>query len=244
VLKRLAIAAITVAIGLGFTVVWLSTRLRADKLIVQAQTEARMLREQRDSILRVVARNDSLQAELMAVRAGFEEERGRLLAQVDSAEQRRATEQLTVRRLRRRADLQARLNQTFPEVAASDWGVREIWNEQEQIGIEYLLVPVGFTETFIIDHQNSLAYESQRDTLRSVVQLDSRIISLQDSVFSLERSSRSAFQTGYDQAFTLYQTLNERYIDELRKPRFSLGVKGGIATMAGTFALGVLIGSR
>ena len=175
---------------------------------------------------------------------GFEDERVRLLAQVESAEQLRANEQLTVRRLRRREDLQARLNQTFPEVAASDWGVREVWNEQEQIGIEYLLVPVGFTETFIIDHQNSIAYEQQRDTLVSVVRLDTRIIALQDSVFTLERQSRGAFETGYNQAFTLYQSLNERYIDELRKPRFDLGVKGGIATMAGTFALGVLVGAK
>ena len=241
--KRLAFGASALAIALLLTVVYLGTRLRDERRIVRAETEAEMLRVQRDSILRVVAANDSLQAELSQVREGMQAEADRLVARIDELEAERVDDQLSVRRLRRTADLQARLESTYPEMAASRWGVTEVFDEENGIGIEYLLVPLWFSETFIIDHQNSLAYATQVDTLRVLDGLRQRISVLQDSVFTLERSSRQSYATGYDAAFERYQALNREYIAELRRPRFNLGVPGGIAAVAGSFGVGALMGA-
>jgi hypothetical protein len=243
VLRRVAVGLGVVAVVLLAVAVYLGTRLRNEREIVRAQVELEYMREQRDSILSIVARNDSLQTELNIVRASLEGEANRLRARVDELEAGRAAAQLTVRGLRRRADLEDRLRSTFPEMAASDWGVTEVFNEAEQVGVEYLLVPLWFSETFVIDHQNAVAWRAQADTLRALDTLRVRISTLQDSVFTLERSSRDSYQVGYQDAFGRYESLNADYIDLLRQPRFSLGVKGGVATMAGTFGLGLLVGA-
>lgn len=44
---------------------------------------------------------------------------------------------------------------TFPEVAQSDWGVTEIVNENS-FENKFLVIPLWFNKTFIIDHQNTL----------------------------------------------------------------------------------------
>lgn len=242
-LKRVAVGLGVVAVVLLAIAVYLGTRLRNEREIVRAQVELEYMREQRDSILSIVARNDSLQTELNVVRTALEGEANRLRTRVDELEAGRAAAQLTVRGLRRRADLEARLRSTFPEMASSDWGVTEVFNEAEQVGVEYLLVPLWFSETFVIDHQNAVAWRAQADTLRALDTLRVRISTLQDSVFTLERSSRDSYQVGYQDAFGRYEALNADYIGLLRQPRISLGVKGGIATMAGTFGLGLLVGA-
>jgi hypothetical protein len=240
-LKRIAFGASLVAGVLLLLVVFLGTRLRDERKIARAEFEAEMLRTQRDSILRVVAINDSLQRELSFVRNEMEVEASRLLGRIDELERARVANQLSVRRLRRTEDLRARIETTFPEMAASRWGVTEVFDDANGVGIEYLMVPLWFSETFLIDHQNSLAYRTQVDTFRVLDGLRQQISQLQDSVLTLERGSRLAYQNGYDTAYQLYQSLNREYIDELKRPRFDLGVPGGIATMLGSFGAGALM---
>jgi hypothetical protein len=242
-LKRIAFGASLIAGVLLLLVVFLGTRLRDERRIARAEFEAEILRTQRDSILRVVAINDSLQRELSFVRTSMETEATRLLGRIEELENERVSNQLSVRRLRRTEDLRTRIESTFPEMAASQWGVTEVFDEANGVGVEYLLVPLWFSETFIIDHQNSLAFRTQVDTFRVLDGLRQQISQLQDSVFTLERSSRDAYRTGFDAAYTQYMALNREYIDELKRPRFDLGVPGGIATMLGSFGAGALMHS-
>lgn len=44
---------------------------------------------------------------------------------------------------------------TFPEVTQSDWDVTEIVNENS-FENKFLVIPLWFNKTFIIDHQNTL----------------------------------------------------------------------------------------
>jgi hypothetical protein len=241
VLKKLVILVGIVALALAIAVSHLWTRLGSAAAIARAETEARMLAEQRDSILTIVARNDSLQRELSTIRVSMEAEANQLRDRIVSLEAARVQDQLTVRSLRRTEDLQARLQTTFPEMAASRWGITEVFDE-EGLGIEYLAVPLWFAETFLIDHQNSQAYAMQVDTLRALSGVQDEIIALQDSVFTLERQSRNAYQTGYDNAFQLYQNLNREHVALLRQPRFNLGLPGGLTALAGSFGAGLLFG--
>lgn len=241
--RRTTIGAVVVAIILALTVAHLWTRLGAEAAIARAETEARMLSEQRDSILSIVARNDSLQRELSLVRTSLEAEADVLRDRIAMLESERVETQLTIRRLRRSDELQARFASTFPEMAASNWGVTEVVDEVEGVGIEYLMVPLWFSETFLIDHENAEAYRAQTESYASLVGVQDRVVVLQDSVISLERQSRDAYQLGYDNAFTLYQNLNREHIDLLRQPRISLGIPGGLLTAAGAFGLGAILGA-
>jgi hypothetical protein len=241
--KRLATVLVVVAIALLLGVVYLGTRLRAEREIARAEMEAEFLRMQRDTILTIAAANDSLQRELSFQRAGMEAEADRLRERITDLEAARVQEQLTVRRLRQKEDLRARIEQTFPEMAASDWGVTEVFNEENGVGLEYLLVPLWFSETFLIDHQNSLAFQTQVDTLRALNGLLEQVSALQDSVLVLERGTRLAYERGYDEAYTRYEALNRDYIALLRQPRFSLGVPGGVGALAGSIGAGFLLGT-
>lgn len=132
-------------------------------------------------------------------------------------EEARRIEQSGVTTLYKPEDLLNRLRSTYPEFAHSNWGVTEIYNEEEDIGIEYLLVPVWFAETFIIEHQNSEAYRMQRDKLLMMDSLQIKIIFLVDRVLVLEKQISSAYKTGYDNAYTKYEEVNKAYIKLLEK---------------------------
>jgi hypothetical protein len=58
--------------------------------------------------------------------------------------------------------------------------------------------------------------------------LQRQVASLTDSLVKLEQGKSLALQAGYSNAFLGYQGLSERYIAELRKPRFSLGSTLGV----------------
>lgn len=208
--------------------------------IHQAELEMLQMRAMRDSLQTVVAFRDSLQKQLNSEVAARKDEAQALRDQVAMLEEERAAEQLSVRRLRKKEDLQERLRTTFPEMAASDWGVTEVMNEKAGIGIEYLLVPLWFSETFIIDHQNAVSWKKQKDKLMDVDSLNSFIITLQDSIYTLEKLNRKAYESGYNIAFFKYDSLNKEYISELKKGDVNWGLQA--AGFLGGGIIGVLIG--
>lgn len=212
--------------------------------IQRAEMEMQQMRSSRDSLKAVVSLKDSLQSMLGREVQQLQSETNRLRGEVDELEEERKKNQLTVRSIRKKEDLQNRLETTFPEMARSDWGVREVYNEENDIGVEYLLVPLWFSETFIIDHQNSESYKKQRDKLFAVDSLHQQVNVLKDSLFVLEREKAEAFETGYDEAYAKYEGLNEKYIELLEQPpSVNLGFpKWGM--IGASVGAGVLLGSQ
>jgi hypothetical protein len=149
--------------------------------------------------------------------------------------------QLTVRHIRRTAELEARLEEAFPEMAASQWGLTTIpLDDRDTLGIEYFVIPAWFTETFLIDHQNAQSWRAQRDRLLLVDSLGLAVTALQDSITRLEEANRQAYEAGYQTAFTSHQDLTARYVAELKKPRLSLGSTLGLCL--GAAGAGALVG--
>jgi hypothetical protein len=233
------VSIVAILLALGFTYVF--ARFRDKAAIERAQLELQQLRGQRDSLTRFVAVRDSLQQGLelssdsLITRIDF------LRRQVRDLEADRRGQQLSVRQLRRPKDLQDRLRTTYPEMAASDWGVTDVMNEEQAVEIQYLLVPLWFSETFIIDHQNSVNYASQVGRLNTMDSLHQQTITLKDQILVLEREKTEAFRTGYDSAYTKYEALNQDYIKLLKNPRVSLKWTGP-AALLGSAAAGVLVG--
>jgi hypothetical protein len=117
--------------------------------------------------------------------------------------------------------------------------VRLPFEDGDTLGLEYLLVPAWFAETFIIDHANAASWRAQKDRLLAVDSLRSVVATLQNSVTRLVAANLAAYATGYDAASASYQDLSRRYIAELNKPRIRLPSLVGLVGAAG---IGLVIG--
>jgi hypothetical protein len=210
--------------------------------IQQAELEMQKLRSMKDSLQLIVAFRDSLESIIGVQISSTKDEAEILRREVQRLEEERKEKQLTVRSLRKKEDLQNKFKETFPEVANSDWGVTEVFNEKYGVGIEYLLIPLWFNETFIIDHNNSKLYQAQRDKLFLVDSLNQFVIVLQDSVIVLEKLNRKAYEDGFNTAYGQYEDLNQKYISELQKGKIDWTLQA--AGFIGGGIIGVLIGKE
>ncbi len=69
-----------------------------------------------------------------------------------------ADTRLSVGKLRKKTGLGQRLQQSYPELAQTDWGVVEVYDDESRRYLEYMVVPLWMSETFIVDHQNASLY--------------------------------------------------------------------------------------
>lgn len=225
-----------VALTLVATVstVWTVSLGRNAKAIDRAQRQAQQLEHQRDSLQGAINERDSSTAKLVLERGQLDSAAARLRDSVRLLDSARAEAQLTVREINTVGKLQARLRTAFPQLGKSGWGLTTVpIDKQDTIGIQYLLVPAWFAETFVIDHANAKSWRAQKDKLLAVDSLRLAVSALQDSVTKLVGANADAYHTGYDAAFAQSQDLSKRYVAELRKPRIRLGSALGMLGAAG-----------
>jgi hypothetical protein len=208
-----------------------------------ARVEAQMkdMKFQRDSIKTFVAFKDSMQNILQQRITELETDADNLRDQVKILETVRKKEQLAVRMLKTPDELKDKFASTFPELPEEKIKVFEQYISGADISLKYFGVPLSFSETFIIDHNNSIIYEKQKNKLGSLDSLNKHIVSLQKNVLSLEKEKSEAYRIGYDSAFANYMQISKLYINELEKPRFELPHWGAII---GGAAAGILIGTK
>jgi hypothetical protein len=232
---------ICVILLVGFT--YVSARFMDRAKIAQLQAEQAQLTRQRDSVYAFARTRDSLQVILKDSVQVLTMQTSALRDTVRRLEVSRQAEVLSIRRLRQTPELQARVAAVFPEVARSSrWGITELYDEKEQVSLEYIVFPAWFAETFMIDHENAQNYKQQRDRLATVDTLNMQVFQLKDSVLVLEQQKSEAFRIGYDSAYTKYETLNADYIAYLKNPKVGLKFPGWIA-LVGSAAVGVVVGA-
>ena len=233
---------ILLALGLVFAVGFLWANGRAQKEIGRVEAQREQLEEQRVMIQSLATKNDSLQREMDVERVRLTQEVDQREAVIDSLESEQQVQGLTVRRLRTTEALAEKFESTFPEIADTDWGVHEVYNEEFGVAIEYASVPSRTLETFIVEHQRLQLTLEEIDTLKSIVSLEKRISEVTDSMLTLERSSRTAFQQGYDSAYVAYGDVSAKYIAELQKPDFKLTL-GNMGLLVATLVAGYGLGA-
>jgi len=241
-LKKLLTAATVLVVILLILFAYFGGLWQNKEKIQLAELEMQRLRSMKDSLQLVVAFRDSIESMIEGQISNTKDEAEILRKEVQRLEQDRKEKQFTVRSLRKKEDLQNKFKETFPEVANSDWGVTEVFNEKYGVGIEYLLIPLWFNETFIIDHNNSKLYQAQRDKLVLVDSLNQFVIVLQDSVIVLEKLNRKAYEDGFNTAYGRYEELNQKYISELQKGKIDWTLQA--AGFVGGGIIGVLIGKE
>jgi uncharacterized protein YhaN len=211
--------------------------------IARARAESRRLASERDSLHAAVRERDERQLALAAERDTHRAQANRLRDSVRAIERRRAERQVTLRHVRTVGALQDTLRAVFPELGETGWGLTTVpLADGDTLGIEVLLVPAWFAETFAIDHRNAESWRAQKEGLLAVDSLQRTVARLQDSISRLEQASRLAYQTGYRAAYAGYRDLSQRYHAKLRKPRVTLSRSIGLVAAVGAgVVLGVVI---
>jgi len=209
--------------------------------IERVKTQIQVMKSQRDSIQAFVALKDTMQHILQKRISELEIDADNLRGQVKILEEVRKKEQLEVRMLRTPDDLKNKFTSTFPELPEEKIKIFEEYVAEVDISLQYFAVPLWFSETFIIDHNNAVSYLQQKDKLETLDTLNIAVNSLQDKVLVLEKEKSDAYRVGYDSAFTNYMGISKLYISELEKPKFEL--PHWIAII-GSAAAGVIIGTQ
>lgn len=209
--------------------------------IARVEAQRQDMKSQRDSIKAFVALKDAMQQILQKRITELETDTDNLREQVKILETVRKKEQLEVRMLKTPDDLKIKFASTFPELPEEKIKIFEEYVSEVDISLQYFGVPLWFSETFIIDHNNSINYEKQNIKLAALDTLNLRVISLQDKVLVLEKEKSEAYRVGYDSAYVHYMEISKLYINELEKPRFDWPHWGAI--IGGT-AAGILIGTQ
>jgi hypothetical protein len=224
-------AALALAVIAGLASALLGDR----KAVARAVSEAQALASERDSLLAVVRESERQRAALVRERQSRETVIDGLLDSLAALERDRAAAQLSVRQIRTTSALMDRLRAAFPELGDSAWGLTTVRLEPgDTLGIEYLMVPAWFAETFAIDRANAASWRAQKDGLESVDSLRLAVTALQDSIARLDQAAALAYGAGYQSAYASYGLLSQRYIAELERPRFRLGSALGFILGAGT----------
>ncbi len=78
-----------------------------------------------------------------------------LRAQIETLDRRLAATRLTVSTLPKKPGLAQRLRTSYAELAQTQWGVIEVYDDQARGYVEYMAVPLWMSETFILDHRNA-----------------------------------------------------------------------------------------
>ena len=239
-LNKILTGVIIIAVVLLVFLAYFGGRWQNKDKIHQAELEMEILRSTKDSLETVVAYRDSLEKIIGERITEHKDVANDLRKEVFRLEEARKEDQIKVRLLDNRYDLEEKFIKTFPEYAAV-MRITEFRNEEEDIGLEYLSLPLYVGEDFILYYQNSNSFELQRNKLHSVDSLNQMVINLQDSIIVLEKQNRMAYQDGFNSSVKLHESLSQKYIDELSKGK--LGWGWSVAGILGAGAAGVLIGS-
>jgi hypothetical protein len=216
---------VLVSVAAGLAAVMLASSASCNqRAIARVEADAARLTSERDSLVTIVSQRERQTAALTIQRQTHEAEITRLRDSVIALERRRAARQLSVREIETVGALQGQLRAAFPELGDVAWGTTRVrFAGGDTLGIEYLLVPAWFAETFVIDHANAASWRAQRDRGLAVDSLCVVTAALQDSITALVAANAAAYQAGYQTAYAGYQDLSNRYVAELRRPRLGLG---------------------
>lgn len=182
--------------------------------IERVEAQMQDMKFQRDSIKAFVAFKDTMQHILQKRITELETDADNLREQVKILETIRKKEQLEVRMLKTPVDLKNKFASTFPELPAEKIKIFEEYVSEVDISLQYFGVPLWFSETFIIDHNNAISYKEQKHKLETLDTLNLIVISLQDKVLVLEKEKSEAYRVGYDSAYVHYMEISKLYINE------------------------------
>ena len=221
---------------------FLAAKFMNQREIIQVKQELLQIKTRRDSLLTQVGARDTIIAQFEVKETKLNNEITLLKKQRSRLETERQQALANAFRLFQKEDIMAQMQDFWPEMARSQWGFKDIHNEEFNVDIEYFLIPTEFTTTFIQDHIDAIKYKQQLDKSMDIESLQNLVIAYKDTVIQLEKENKQAYKIGYDDAYTKYESLNQKYIKRLENPQIKLGVPA-LTAILGSAAAGFVAGT-
>ncbi|WP_045860729.1 hypothetical protein [Teredinibacter purpureus] len=243
-LKRFAIFTALVAVCTMVALAYVTARFIDKEEILRAQNEMQALKKERDQLGIKVSQLTEKEAELNQLLHTKSQEIAINKQRITQLEEQRQSNQVSVRMLRGSDAQFKKFVNTFPEVAAaSGVGVTKvIVNEELNLGIDYLAFPLGFAQTFVIEHEAFETLKAEVAVYRQNEALYGSVIELKDEVISLKEEKATAYREGYETAYARYEDINKKYVDLLEKPPSVEFKAPNKWVVLGCSAIGVAIG--
>jgi len=159
-------------------------------------------------------------------------------------EEERAADRVTVARLLTGGtddELVAALREVYPSLTGSTaFGVIDVYHEEHDIKVPYLMIPAGFTTAFVAARKALMNYREQVEEYGEITQLYQRVVAGERKIFELEREQKLAYKTGYEEGIQRYMAVTDSYIEHLSKPMFDVPTAVEVLTCAGAGAVGFI----
>lgn len=239
-LRSFAIFAVVIMVVLAF----LTARFIDKEEILRVQNEMKTLELQKAELETMVVELDKRQDELNQTIQAKNDEIAVNKGAIEILEQERDSNQLNVRKLNTEDELEKSFARTYPQVVdAKNFGIVQMQVEETlDLKLPYYIIPAWFTETFVIEHDTMLTYKAEIEAYKTNEELYGSVLELKDEVLKLETEKTTAYQIGYEKAYTKYEILNQEYIQLLKKPP-SVEVKApSFWTAVGGTLLGLALG--
>jgi len=118
------------------------------------------------------------------------------------------------------------------------WEVAIVDGEEIPVPVNYIRMPVAYTEHFIRLDEKVITLEKENKKLSEIDDRSQEVIDLQKQVLKLETQKKEEYVKGYETAYTLFETTNDRYIKTMKENRSTDLIKT-IGAFVGGIALGV-----
>lgn len=219
-IKKIILSLIALAIATAISLAVITARNIDKKEIERVNAELVALKQQKQQLEAKVTELDAKQQQLNTTIDEKNTEITINKQQIAKLEKQRDSQQFAVRRLTTENALEQSFATTFPQVInAANFGIIKLpIKKKSKILLPYYVIPAWFTETFIIEHNNMLAYKAEIKEFKRNEALYGDVITLKSEVLKLESEKTAAYKEGYDEAFTKYEDVNEQYIKLLKKP--------------------------
>lgn len=136
------------------------------------------------------------------------------------------------------SEIETRFGEIYPVVTRDKhFGLMDI--ESDGITYPYMLIPAGFTVTFMDEHEELLNADAQlatyvelTDKYGTALDIKNKILALEERNSFLESQKSLAYRDGYNECNVRYDGIVERYIELANKPRFQMPSGWTIAATA------------
>jgi hypothetical protein len=219
-IKKIVAGSILIVVMTLISLVIITQRNLDKEELIRVESELVVLNKQKSDLADLVK---SLDKKQLIMEESIEEKNNQIsrnISKIDSLEKERLDKSWKIRELRNEDDLEKSFSVAFPQVTdANNFGIVQIPIEEgSSIVLPYYVIPAWFAETFIIEHNNMLAYEKEIERFNDNEALYGNVIELKESVIQLQSEKSLAYQDGYEKAFVKYEQLNQDYIKLLKTP--------------------------
>ncbi len=245
-LKKIAIFFASLAVTTMVALAYITARYIDQEEILRAQNEMQDLRQEKVELESKIATLNSQQEELNKVNQRYLQEIESNKQTIAKLEQERSDNQIQVRALKTENQLEEKFAQTYPQVVgAKNFGITQInvSDTEQSINLPYFVIPAWFVETFIIEHNSMKNYQSQINEYQRNEKAYGTVLELKDQVLRLEAQKTIAYQDGYTKAYIKYESLNQDYIDLLKKPPTVEFKAPSLWTSVGGLVVGLAVGA-